>query len=81
MKPKEVVERLVAAATPQEVVKVLSAHNATVIDVTIDELTKSGRLRDKPANPAVLKEVVRDEQGRITAVLEQAVEVNDPRSK
>jgi len=29
----------------------------------------------------VLKEVVRDEQGRITAVLEQAVEINDPRSE
>jgi len=65
--------------TPDELVKLLKAHDEQVIDMFIHELAKSGKLRDKPASPpAVLKEVVRDAQGRITAVLEQAVEINDP---
>ncbi len=78
--------------TRDEFVKLLKARDEQVIDMFTAELVKSGRIRDmpavevgrdardKPTSTAVLREVVRDEQGRITAVLEQAVEINDPRS-
>ena len=57
--------------------ELLRARDEQGSDMSNDELAKSGRLRDKPASTAVLKEVVRDEQGRILQVLERAVEITE----
>lgn len=56
----------------------IDARDRATAQATVDALAAAGLLRQTPAVSAVVKRVVRDDAGRITAIVERVEQLQGP---